>query len=106
MKVMSNEKPEQFFLSGSIFYIRFDMEEVERTDMEGEVEKVWQYEEVQVPRYADRRTIIEAVIATRYPTYGAEMAAYHNGQESYESFLAFRIEAKSLADAALAWRNG
>jgi hypothetical protein len=105
MKAMSNVKPDPFFVSGDIFYIRFDMEEVEK-DMDGEIEKVWQYEEVQVPRYADRRAIIEGIIATRYPTYGAEMAAYHNGQESYDAFLAFRIEAKSLADAALAWRDG
>ena len=106
MKVMSNEKPDQFFISGTIFYIRFDMEEVERTDIDGDSENMWQYEEVQVPRYADRRTIIEGIIATRYPTYGAEMAAYHNGQESYEAFLQFRVEAKALADAALAWRDG
>ena len=101
MKVMSNEKQEQFFLSGDIFYVRFDMEAIEI-----EAESAWAYEEVQVPRYADRRTIIEGIIATRYPTYGAEMAAYHNGQESYEQFLQFRLDAKALADAALAWRDG
>ena len=103
---MSNVKPDQFLISGNIFYIRFDAEEVERTDMEGGSEKAWQYEEVQVPRYADRRTIIEGIIATRYPTYGAEMAAYHNGLKSYEQFLQFRLDAKALADAAIAWRDG
>lgn len=102
MKATSNTNPQQFAADGAELRITWDVAQV-TTDEGG---TLYQYHEAIVPRYADRAAIIEAIIAAVYPTYGAEMAAFHNGQESYDAFLAHRVRAKELADAAIAWRDG
>jgi hypothetical protein len=42
--------------------------------------------------------LIEKIMATKYPTYGAEVAAICNGGESAAEHEAFRVQAKSLAN--------
>ena len=93
MKVFSNNKLPTYQVIGRKLRIHWDEQEVV-TD-EG---TSWSYEEALVPVTADRSTIIEAVIATKYPTPGAEFAALQNGPETVAEHQAMRDLAKSLCD--------
>jgi len=55
-----------------------------------------------VDKLADRGTIIEAIMKTRYPTYGAELAAIQNGGADASDHQEMRELAKQLADG---WVN-
>ena len=45
---------------------------------------------------------IEAIIKTKYPTYGFELAAIHKGGVEAEAYSELRALAKQLADESFA----
>lgn len=92
MRVESTDKLPKYQVIGKKLRIHWDEQEV-ITD-EG---TLWSYEEALVPVTADRSTIIEAIIATKYPTPGSEFAALQNGPETVAEHQAMRDLAKGLA---------
>lgn len=98
MRVSSKNKLEDYQVLGNKLRIHWDHAEVTVEDMEGEAVTQWQCEEAVVKKTASRDNIIEAVIATQYPTYGAEIAAIRNGGADLDVHTALRETAKLLAD--------
>lgn len=98
MRVSSKEKLKDYQVIGDKLRIHWDHQEVTVEDIEGEKTTQWQCEEAVVKKTASRSDIIEAVIATQYPTYGAEIAAMRNGSPDAEEHEALRLKAKGLAD--------
>jgi len=96
MRVESTGKLPKYQVIGKKLRIHWDEQETSR-DMDGEVQAGWSYEEACVPFTADRSTIIEAIMATKYPTPGAEFAALQNGPEKAAEHQAMRELAKELA---------
>jgi len=99
MKSYSNDPQPQFVASGQELRINFDHATVEVTDPEGALETQHVCEQVITPARPKRREIIEAVMAARYPTYGAEIAAMRNGGAEADEHDAWREKAKAIADA-------
>lgn len=97
MKVSSKEKLPTYQVIGKKLRIHWDAKEVTKETDEG-TEVFWEQQEALVPVTASRSTIIEAIMATKYPTPGAEFAALQNGPESVAEHQAMRDLAKSLAD--------
>lgn len=79
-------------------YVRFFLDE-ELVPAAEDVEQSWNYQVAKVLVDSSRNEKIEAVMATRYPTYGSELAAVNNGGQDYEDYLEFRNEAKRLVDS-------
>jgi len=97
MKVQFTSEPDVYEVSGQELRIHWDITEVTREDMEGNPETFWQASEA-LCRVSDvRNVLIEKIMATQYTT-GAELAAINNGGEDYETYQAFRVQAKALAD--------
>ena len=99
MRVNSNDKLPEYQVIGSKLRIHWNYEEVPETE---DTPSGWSCEEAVVSKTASRSQIIEAIIATKYPTLGAELAVINNGGQEYEDYQAFRAMAKSLADG---WIN-
>ena len=95
MRVNSDTKLPEYQVIGSTLRIHWDYEEVPATE---DTPAGWSCDEAVVPKTASRDKIIEAIIATKYPTFGSELAAINNGGAEYEDYQAFRALAKSLAD--------
>jgi len=98
MRVSSKEKLEDYQVIGNKLRIHWDHEEVTVETVEGQTETQWQCEEAVVKKTASRDEVIEAVMATKYPTYGAEIAAIRNGSPDADNHAALRDQAKVLAD--------
>ena len=96
MRVESTGKLPQYQVIGKKLRIHWDEQEVTRETDEG-VETLFSYEEACVPVQASRSTVIEAIMATKYPTPGAEFAALQNGPETVAEHQAMRELAKELA---------
>ena len=101
MRVFSDNKLPTYQVIGAKLRIHWDEQEVTRETDEG-VETLFSYEEACVPVNASRSAIIEAIMATKYPTPGAEFAALQNGPEKAAEHQAMRELAKSLA-AGMPW---
>src|SRR6056297_1351852 len=95
MRVNSNDKLPENQVIGPTLRIHWDYQEVPATE---EVPAGWSCDEAAVPKTASRGQIIEAIIATKYPTSGTELAAINNGGQEYDDYQAFRAMAKSLAN--------
>lgn len=67
-----------------------------------ETESYWTYDYCQACASDNRGALIEKIIATKYPTYGTEVAALSNGGDSLAEHQSFRVQAKTLADG---WVN-
>jgi len=98
MRVSSKEKLEDYQVIGNKLRIHWDHEEVTVETVEGQTETQWQCEEAVVKKTSSRDEVIEAVMATKYPTYGAEIAAIRNGSPDADNHAALRDQAKVLAD--------
>ena len=103
MTVQFTSEPDVYEVSGKELRIHWDITEVTREDMEGEIETFWTAQEA-LCRVSDVRNIlIEKIMATAYTT-GAELAAINNADddpEEYAAYQAFRAQAKALADGWL-----
>lgn len=97
MRVESKDKLPTYQVIGGKLRIHWDEREVVKETEDG-TERGWSYEEAVVPKTASRAQIIEAVMATKYPTPGAEFAALSNSPESIAEHQAMREKAKELAD--------
>lgn len=97
MRVESSDKLPAYQVIGKKLRIHWDAKEVTKETDEG-TETFWEQQEALVPVTASRSTIIEAIMATKYPAPGAEFAALQNGPESVAEHQAMRDLAKSLAD--------
>jgi len=102
MRVSSKDKLDDFQVIGDKLRIHWDHEQVTVETVEGQTETQWQCEEAVAKKTASRDDIIEAIIGTKYPTYGAEIAAIRNGSPDVDEHAALRDKAKVLADG---WFN-
>lgn len=101
MKTYSNEQPETYQVVGKVLRIHWNIEEVTKEGMDGP-ETVWEADEALCGVYDDRSSLIEKIMATAYPSYGAEVAAIVNGGDDAAAHESMRTLAKSLADG---WLN-
>lgn len=95
MKVTSYTKLNTYEVDGNDLAIYWN--EQEHEPKENETEIYWTYDHAQVFASDSRNVLIEKIMATRYPTAGAEVAAICNGGESAAEHEAFRVQAKTLA---------
>ena len=98
MEARSCSKINKFTTYGDTVLIHYD--EVEIIDEFGSV--CYQYQVVKLNMLDDRDTRIESIIATKYPTYGAEIAAIHKQDPEY---LEFRLLAKEMADESITYQE-
>ena len=87
------EKLPAYQVFGMTLVINFDEREVETED--GGTQYV--YTTAKMCKTSTRDQRIEAIIKTRYPTYGAEFAAMHKTGPAADEYMAFREKAKQLA---------
>lgn len=99
MKTTWTEKPPSIEKRGRRVRVNFGVEEVERTDEDGETRTEYRGYTASFDVTASRDQRVEAIIAAKYPTYGSELAALNNGGGEKDAYLAFREEAKALADS-------
>lgn len=96
MRVESKDKLPAYQVIGAKLRIHWDEQETAKETEDG-IENGWSYQEAVVPKTASRAQIIEAIMATKYPTPGAEFAALQNGPEKAAEHQAMRQKAKELA---------
>jgi hypothetical protein len=96
MKVTSYTKLNTYEVDGNDLAIYWNEQEHEPKENENEI--YWTYDHAQAFASDSRNVLIEKIMATKYPTYGAEVAAICNGGESAAEHEAFRVQAKALAD--------
>jgi hypothetical protein len=96
MKATSYTKLNTYEVDGNDLTIYWGEEA--HAPQDDEVEPYWTYEACRANATDSRAALVEKIMATRYPTYGAEIAAMANGGSDAEEHEAFRAQAKSLAD--------
>lgn len=102
MKTQASYEIQPYETSGSELRIHWNIEQQTREEMDGSTVTFWQADEALCGNADSRSQIIEKIMATKYPTYGSEVAALSNGGESAEAHQALRLQAKALADG---WLN-
>lgn len=93
------EKLPRFQTLGLTLVINFDERAVH--DNEHDVTR-YEYTTAKVCKTSSRDERIEAIIKTKYPTYGSELAAMHKGGVEAEAYNELRALAKQLADESFA----
>ena len=88
------EKLPRFQTLGLTLVINFDERAVH--DAELDVTR-YEYTTAKVCKTSSRDERIEAIIKTKYPTYGSELAAMHKGGEAESEYNTYRELAKQLA---------
>ena len=99
MKTQSNEKQPKFDYLADKIYINFN-EQIKEIDDSGETQTIYEYETAIVKKNCDYKERVEAIVAVRYPTYGAELAALRDTDKAIEhnEFVMF---AKDLANESM-----
>lgn len=82
---------------GSNLVLRFNERKVIMIDDELGNSVRYEYDTAKVCKTSSYSERIEALIKTRYPTVGSELAAMHKGGEAMQDYLAFRELAKQAA---------
>jgi hypothetical protein len=100
MKVTSYTQLNTYEVDGNDMAIYWN--EQAHEPKEGETESYWTYDHCQAFASDTRNVLIEKIMATKYPTYGSEVAALSNGGESAATHQAFREQAKALANGRFA----
>ena len=90
------EKLPKYQHLGMTLVINFDERAVR--DDEHDVTR-YEYTTAKVSKASSRDERIEAIIKTKYPTYGAELAAVRKDAVAFEAFVQL---AKGIADESLA----
>ena len=99
MKTHSPFQLETYQVMGRKLHINFNEQFVEGGEDMGDQ---YVYDTAVIPdKLAKRDSIIEAIMATKYPTFGSELAAIRNGGVEAEEHEALRLKAKELADGWL-----
>lgn len=94
-RVSSTEPLDKYEKAGNRVYIRLE-EEVNTS--EGGTSYNYLQAQVRISGQLNREDIIEAIIRSKYPTYGAELAAQLNGGEELAEHQVWRETAKVEAD--------
>lgn len=94
-RVSSTEPLDKYEKAGNRVYLRLE-EEVSTTD--DYTSYNYLQAQVRISGQLRREDIIEAIIRSKYPTYGAELAAQFNGGEELAEHQAWRETAKVEAD--------
>jgi hypothetical protein len=99
MKTQSNEKQPKFDYLADKIYINFN-EQIKEVEDSGETQTIYEYETAIVRKTCDYKDRVEAIVAVRYPTYGAELAAMRDTEKAIEhnEFVEF---AKALAHESM-----
>lgn len=99
MKTHSPFQLDTYQVMGRKLHINFNEQFVEGSE---DMEDQYVYDTAVIPdKLSKRDSIIEAVMATKYPTFGSEIAAIRNGGIEAEEHEALRLKAKELADGWL-----
>jgi hypothetical protein len=98
MKTQASYEIQPYEVSGYDLRIHWNIEQKTREDMDGSTIAFWEANEALCDRRDSRGQIIEKIMQSVYPTFGAEIAAIRNGGQSAEDHQALRNQAKSLAD--------
>lgn len=99
MKTHSPFQLDTYQVMGRKLHINFNEQFVEGSE---DMEDQYVYDTAVIPdKLAKRDSIIEAIMATKYPTFGSELAAIRNGGIEAEEHEALRLKAKGLADGWL-----
>lgn len=101
MKTQSPVKLETYQVMGRKLRINFSEQTVSSEGIDEAPSTTYQYNTAEVDKLANRDKIIEAIMATRYPTFGSELAAIRNGGAESQEHEDLRVLAKSLADGWL-----
>ena len=99
MKTTSYTQLDTYETSGNDLTIYWN--EQEHPPREDEEEVYWSYDFCRAKTTDSRSDLIEKIMATKYPSYGSEVAAICNGGEDAKAHEEMRQLAKSLADG---WR--
>ena len=94
-RVSSTEPLDKYEKAGNRVYIRLEEEVTTSDDVPS-----FNYlqAQVRISGQLRREDIIEAIIRSKYPTYGSELAAQSNGGEEFAEHQAWRETAKAEAD--------
>ena len=96
MKTQSDIQQPKFLAIGDDLHINFNETIVQADVEDGEPVTMYNYETAVVKKTCDYRMRVESIVAVRYPTYGAELAALRDTDKAIEhnEFVMF---AKDLA---------
>jgi hypothetical protein len=101
MKIQASYEIQTYEVSGYELRIHWNIEQKTREEMDGATVTFWEADEALCDRRDSRSQIIEKIIQSVYPTFGAEIAAIRNGGQNAEDHQALRDQAKALADGWL-----
>jgi hypothetical protein len=102
MKTQASYEIQPYEVSEYELRIHWNIEQKTKEDMDGSTITYWEADEALCDRRDSRGALIEKIMQTSYPTYGAEIAAIRNGGQAAEDHQALREQAKALADG---WLN-
>lgn len=97
METVSKEKLPKFQRLGMTLVVNFNEQEITVTDGDGVSSMEYHYNTAKVCATSHRDERIEELIKTKYPTYGAELAAMHKGGVIADQYLAFVDYCKLIA---------
>jgi hypothetical protein len=103
MKVSSSTPLPVYQVLGSKLLIHWNEQTTDREDMDGSVSRVYEYNEARAFTYDTREHLIEKIIASVY-SMAQELATINNRDrkpDEHDSYHAFRVQAKALADGWL-----
>ena len=100
MKTQSDIQQPKFLTIGDDLHINFNETITQIGVEDGETVTMYNYETAIVKKTCDYRQRVEAIVAVRYPTYGAELAAMRDADKAttHDEFVTF---AKSLATESM-----
>lgn len=94
-RIYSTGKLQKFQREGQYVFIRLDEKKEETDEME---QYSYLQSKIKLSGNIKRDMIIESIIRSKYPTYGAELAAMSNGEEERQEHQDWRQLAKDTAD--------
>lgn len=109
----SDTMPDVIVNSAGKTQIRYDIEESERTEMDGSKKTCYSYSYVAIDGEVTRNKIIDAIITEEIGGKDTELALINNEiasagteeyaayQEEYAAYQAWRLKAKNIADDIL-----
>jgi hypothetical protein len=103
MKVSSSTPLPTYQVLGNKLLIHWNEQIVERPNMDNEATQNYEYDEARAFTYDTREQLIEKIIASVY-SISQELATINNKDRKpneHDSYHAFRLQAKALADGWL-----
>lgn len=100
MKVNSDHAPNQFTESREKLFFNFNIVESEKTDEQGLIRTVFDYESVEV-KDKSRNSLIKAVIKNTYSLEDEIALINNNDVVEYAAYQDFRTDVKAMIDAGL-----